>query len=97
MVPPHIPVLRLGTVSTEPFDPVDGLGINDLGVEVVGSRASRFDKLTDVLGIYATCPSRPRPSQRTATPAFSATRNSGSPVRTGQPNTEAAPAANASA
>lgn len=38
-----------------------------------------------------------RPSQRTATPSSSATRNSGSPVSTGQSSTDAAPAANASA
>ena len=38
-----------------------------------------------------------RPSQRTATPSSSATRNSGSPVRTGQASTDAAPAAKASA
>lgn len=38
-----------------------------------------------------------RPSQRTLTPSSSATRNSGSPVRTGQSSTDAAPAAKASA
>jgi len=38
-----------------------------------------------------------RPSQRTVTPSSSATRNSGSPVRTGQSRMDAAPAAKASA
>ena len=38
-----------------------------------------------------------RPSQRTVTPSSSGTRNSGSPVRTGQSSTDAAPAAKASA
>ena len=38
-----------------------------------------------------------RPSQRTVTPSSSATRNSGSPVSTGQSSTDAAPAAKASA
>ena len=43
-------------------------------------------------GRYARCP-----SQRTVTPSSSATRNSGSPVSTGQSSTDAAPAAKASA
>ena len=43
-------------------------------------------------GRYVRCP-----SQRTVTPRSSATRNSGSPVSTGQSSTDAAPAAKASA